>query len=179
MLVCPERAITEEPHTLGTIETGKRDNINFIMGTLNIGEAHSEPLIKAVRVKGESENKDNIILIDAPPGTSCPVIASVDNADFCILVTEPTPFGLNDLDLAVKMIRTMQIPCGVVINRTDIGDDSVLRYCDNEEIPILMEILEDRHIAEIYSEGKLIVEALPNYKKDFHNLIEQIKKWNK
>ena len=108
-----------------------------------------------------------------------PVIASVDNADFCILVTEPTPFGLNDLDLAVKMIRTMQIPCGVVINRTDIGDDSVLRYCDNEEIPILMEILEDRHIAEIYSEGKLIVEALPNYKKDFHNLIEQIKKWNK
>jgi MinD superfamily P-loop ATPase len=129
------------------------------------------PLIERVRADVGS---DTITIIDAPPGTSCPVISSVKNTDFVMLVTEPTPFGLNDLKLAVGMVKILGIPHGIVINRSDLGDDKVKEYASQEGIPILMEIPFSRHIAEAYSQGKLLVEELPEWKAKFIQLYERI-----
>jgi MinD superfamily P-loop ATPase len=115
-----------------------------------------------------------IVIIDAPPGTSCPVIEAVKGSDFVILVTEPTPFGLNDLILAVEMVRALGIPFGVVINRSDIGDSKVREYCEAENIPILMEIVDDRKIAEAYSRGEIIIDIYPEYRKRLLDLYEKI-----
>ena len=122
LVVCPEGAISEVGRELGTISVGRRNGIGFINGRLRVGEAMSPPLIKRVRALRDPER---ITLIDAPPGTSCPVIAAMQGADFIILVTEPTPVGLHDLQLAVEAVRLLAIPSGLVINRADIGDDEV------------------------------------------------------
>jgi MinD superfamily P-loop ATPase len=116
-----------------------------------------------------------LTIVDAPPGTSCPVIESMKNADFVLLVTEPTPFGLHDLKLAVGAVNILDIPCGLVINRSDLGDEKVKEYADHENLPILMEIPFDRQIAETYSRGELIVEAMPEWKEKFLELNEKIK----
>jgi MinD superfamily P-loop ATPase len=118
---------------------------------------------------------DKINIIDAPPGTSCPVISSVKGTDFVVLVTEPTPFGLNDLELAVGMVKILGIPHGIIINRSDLGDTGVTEYAKKENIPILMEIPFDRLIAQTYSNGKLLVEELPDWKDRFVQLYEEIK----
>ncbi|MFH1678078.1 MAG: ATP-binding protein [Candidatus Omnitrophota bacterium] len=136
-LLCPQKAIKEINKEIGAIEIGHRENVQFAQGRLNIGEIMSPPLIRQVK---NYINPARNVIIDAPPGTSCPVITAVRESDFCILVTEPTPFGLNDLILAVEVIRKLRISFGVVINRSDIGDDEVKRYCIEENIPILMEI---------------------------------------
>jgi MinD superfamily P-loop ATPase len=115
-----------------------------------------------------------LTIIDAPPGTSCPVISSVKGSDFVILVTEPTPFGLNDLKLAVGIVKILDIPHGIVINRSDLGDDKVKEYAKEEGIPILMEIPFSRQIAEAYSRGKLLVEELPGWREKFIHLYERI-----
>ena len=120
MEVCPEKAITETGRELGVIERGGRNGLEFVHGKLRVGEAMSPPLIRKVR---EYARPDALTIIDAPPGTSCPVIASMKGADFVLLVTEPTPFGLNDLKLAVGAVNILDIPCGLVINRSDMGDD--------------------------------------------------------
>jgi len=112
------------------------------------------------------------VIMDAPPGTSCPVVATLRGADFVLLVTEPTPFGLNDLKLAVAMVRELDLPFGVVVNRAGSGDDRVRVYCDQQAIPVLLEIPDDRRIAEAYSRGELIVDALPEYRGLFRELIE-------
>src|SRR4030066_54258 len=114
-------------------------------------------------------------ILDAPPGTSCPVIATLRGADFVMLVTEPTPFGLHDLDLAVDMVRELCIPFGVVVNRVGIGDDRVHVFCKNKGIPMLLEIPDDRRIAEAYSRGELVVEALPEYLAHFERLREAVR----
>jgi MinD superfamily P-loop ATPase len=129
------------------------------------------PLIRAVK---ERLQKDMPAILDAPPGTSCPVIAAIRDTDFVVLVTEPTPFGLNDLSLAVDMVRELQIPFGVVVNRMGSGDDRVHTYCQKEEIPILLEIPDDRKIAESYSRGILMVDALPQYRSLFESLMNKI-----
>jgi MinD superfamily P-loop ATPase len=117
-----------------------------------------------------------LVIIDAPPGTSCPVIEAIEGVDFCLLVTEPTPFGLNDLKLAVDMVRELKLPFAVVINRSDLGDDGVQRYCDEESIEVALEIPDDRRIAEAYSKGDMIIDMLPEYRNDFLDLYENISK---
>ena len=171
MEVCPEKAITETTRELGRIEKGHRNGLEFIHGKLRVGEAMSPPLIKSVR---QYTRPDMLTIIDAPPGTSCPVIASMKDADFVLLVTEPTPFGLHDLKLAVGAVRILGIPCGLVINRSDMGDDRVLNYAKKERIPVLMEIPFDRKIAEAYSRGKMIVDEMPEWKDRFIGLYNQI-----
>ena len=170
-LLCPREAIREVGKEIGIIETGNCGDMQFVHGKLNIGEIMSPPLIK--QVKGYINPKRTVI-IDAPPGTSCPVIASVKGSDFCILVTEPTPFGLHDLTLAVEVLRKMNIPFGVIINRTNIGDEKVDKYCLRENISILMRIPFDKKIAEVYSKGIPIVESQPEYKNEFKKLFDRI-----
>ena len=171
MAVCPENAITETGRILGEIERGKAGEMDFVHGRLRVGEAMSPPLIKKVRA---FSNPDKINIIDAPPGTSCPVIAAMKNVDFVLMVTEPTPFGLHDLKLAVEAVDILNIPRGLVINRSDMGDDEVKRYAKEKNLPILMEIPFDRKIAEAYSKGKLLVEEMPQWKEKFQNLYTQI-----
>ncbi len=170
-LLCPEDAITEVDRKIGVLEVGQSDGIRFIHGILEISEAMSPPLIRAVK---DAANNDSITIIDVPPGTSCPVIEAVRGSDFCLLVTEPTPFGLNDLILAVEMLRMLEIPFGVAINRSDVGDDEVDNYCNSEDIPILMKIPMDRELAVAYSGGIPLVVAKPKWSGKFIELFELI-----
>jgi len=169
--VCEEGAIGDGKRVLGTVESGAAGDVLFSHGKLRVGEAMSPPLIEKVR----SINENNgITIIDAPPGTSCPVIAAIKGADFVLMVTEPTPFGLHDLKLGIEAIKMLGIPCGLVINRSDIGDNGVREYAAREDIPILMEIPFDRKIAEAYSVGKLIIEVQPEWADKFRDLYNRI-----
>lgn len=170
-LVCPKMAIREVDNRIGIVETIQSDKITLIQGRLDVGKAMAPPLIRAVKMRLRD---DLPAILDAPPGTSCPVITTLRGADFVALVTEPTPFGLHDLKLAVDMVRELKIPFGVIVNRMGIGDDRVHAYCREEEIPILLGIPDDRRIAEAYSRGNLIVDALPEYRGLFQSLIEKI-----
>jgi len=176
MAVCPEGAITEKQRKIGIAEFGKSNGIYFGHGRLDIGTIQTPALIRYVKKKMK---KDAINIIDSPPGTSCPVIEAIKGSDFVLLVTEPTPFGLNDLELAVGMVRELKMPFGVAINRSDIGDDAVVKYCRQENISVLIQIPNDRKIAESYSRGVMIVEAMPHYKQKFLKLYENIKKLGK
>ena len=171
MEVCPEKAINETGRELGVIERGHRNGLEFVHGRMRIGEAMSPPLIRKVR---EYTLPGALTIIDAPPGTSCPVIASMKGADFILLVTEPTPFGLYDLKLAVGAVNILGIPCGLVINRSDIGDDQVKVYAEKEDVPVLMEIPFDRRIAEAYSRGELLVDMMPEWIQAFKGLYHRI-----
>ena len=171
VVVCPENAVREGARELGTVETGTRDKLTFIQGTMRVGEAMSPPLIRKVRSK---INEGDLVIIDAPPGTSCPVITAMKNTDFVLLVTEPTPFGLHDLKLAAEAVKVLGIPCGLVINRSDIGDHSVQEYAARENIPVLLEIPFDRRIAEIYSQGRLLIEDFPTWRQAFKMLYRDI-----
>lgn len=173
-VVCPEKAITEIDRFIGTVETGSlslTQNPSFGRGLLEIGQVMSPPVIRQVR---QLEKEKNLTIIDAPPGTSCPVIASMKGTDFVLLVTEPTPFGLHDLTLAVEAVKLLGIPCGLVINRAGIGNDDVKNYAQNENIPVLLEIPFDKQIASAYSKGELLVQALPEYKDIFKTLYTSI-----
>jgi MinD superfamily P-loop ATPase len=173
MAVCPEGAITETGRELGVIEKGSFRDAGFVSGCLRVGEAMSPPLIKKVR---EFVKPDAINIIDAPPGTSCPVIAAMKGTDFVLMVTEPTPFGLHDLRLAVEAVKILGIPYGLVINRSDVGNDDVRTYAREENLPIMMEIPFERKIAEAYSRGEMIVEAMPEWREKFQELFERIVK---
>ena len=173
---CPQKAIKEIDKEIGFIEIGKSSTIfdtdlEFIHGKLNIGQAMSPPLIREVK---KHINPTRINIIDAPPGTSCPVIESIKGSDYCILVTEPTPFGLNDLILAVKVLRKLKIPFGVIVNRSDLGDKKTDIYCKKEKISVLMRIPFKKEIAMAYSQGIPIVEALPEYREGFQKILEGI-----
>ncbi len=171
MLICPEGAISETGRELGMINFGERDGIGFINGKMRVGEAMSPPLIKKVRSAADPKR---LTIIDAPPGTSCPVIAAMNDTDFVLLVTEPTPFGLHDLKLAVEAVKLLGIPAGLVVNRSDLGTEEVFRYAEKEGIPVLMSIPFDRRIAEAYSQGKMIVEEMPQWREKFVELFEKI-----
>lgn len=184
-ILCPQGAISEINKEIGIVEKGwarnGKESIQFIHGKLNIGEAMAPPLIRAVKEYAVSVKKTVsrrlsrvVTIIDAPPGTSCPVIETIKGSDFCILVTEPTPFGLNDLILAVEVLKKLQIPFGVVINRLDLGDDKVERYCRDNNISILMRIPFSRDIAIAYSKGNSIINVYPEYKTKFRNLFTEI-----
>jgi len=169
---CPQGAIKEVNKEIGYVEIGNNDKLQFVHGNLNIGEMMAPPLIKTVK---KYINSDKTAIIDAPPGTSCPVITAIKDSDFVILVTEPTPFGLNDLILAVEVVKILNIPFGVVINRSDLGNKDTDAYCRKENIPILMRIRFKKEIAMAYSKGIPVVEALPEYKKSFQKLFRKIK----
>lgn len=182
-LFCPEKAISEEGNEVGVLEEGKAGFINFTHGRLNIGEPMAPPIIRKIKkkikkdgIKGENNDTTNyhITLIDAPPGTSCPVIESIKDSDYTILVTEPTPFGLHDLILAVEVLRKLKIPHGVVLNKCDIGDYKVEEYCKKNNIPILLSIPLDREIAVAYSKGIPIVKINSSYENKFTQLFQKI-----
>jgi len=145
----------------------------FGYGKLNIGEPMPSPIIRALK---EYISNIKATIIDSPPGTSCPVIESIKGSNFVLLVTEPTPFGLHDLKLAVEMVQVLFLPFGVIVNKADIGDRGVYQFCRQKNIPILLEIPMDRKIAEAYSRGELLINAFPEYKKKFHHLFEEIKR---
>ena len=171
--LCPQKAIKEVDKEIGVVEIGSRNSLQFVHGRLNIGEAMAPPLTRAVK---QYINPTRNVIIDVPPGTSCPAIESIKGSDFCILVTEPTPFGLYDLTLAVEVLRKLRIPFGVIINRSDLGNEATDDYCKKENISILMRIPFKKEIAMAYSKGIPVVEAFPEYKKDFRELFDKINK---
>ncbi|AGF76962.1 P-loop ATPase, MinD superfamily [Desulfocapsa sulfexigens DSM 10523] len=169
--VCEEDALIEDTREIGILESGMAGDIHFVHGRVRIGEAMGVPLLKAVKHKAE---QDRLTIIDAPPGTSCPFVESVNDADYVILVTEPTPFGLHDLKLAATVLKNFKIPSGVIINRSDLGDDRVQRYCDSENIPVLLEIPFQRAIAEGYARGINLVDTVPELRTVFSDLLTRI-----
>ena len=171
MKVCPRRAIREIDNRIGVIETFRAGKISLIQGRLDVGAAMVPPLIRAVKRKIDHKTP---AILDAPPGTSCPVITTLRETDFVALVTEPTPFGLNDLILTVEAVREMHLPFGIIINRAGSGDERVNSYCDRENIPILAEIPDSRQIAEAYSRGELIGQVFPEYRRLFVTIINNI-----
>lgn len=171
LAVCPQDAFSEDQRELGCVEKGSRGALQFLQGISRIGEAMSPPLIRAVRARAP---QTDTTIIDAPPGTSCPVITSMIGTDFVLLVTEPTPFGLHDLILAVEAVKVLGIPCGLVINRADLGYGEVHKYAEQEELPILMEIPFDKSIAEIYSKGEILVKSRPEWKTSFAKMHSKI-----
>ena len=170
-MVCPRQAIREIQKRIGVVETVMADHITLTLGRLDVGVAMAPPLIRAVKAH---RKHDTPVILDAPPGTSCPVIATIRDADYVVLITEPTPFGLNDLKLAVDMVRELSVPFGVVVNRVGAGDDRVHSFCRKESISIVAEIPDDRRIAEVYSRGDLIVDTIPEYRVLFQTLVERI-----
>ena len=171
-LLCPEKAISEEPRRTGQLEIGEAEGVAMVTGVLDVGEAKAPPVVKAVRER--TDPAADPVIIDAPPGTSCPVIESVRGADLVLLVTEPTPFGLNDLQLAVEMVRALGLPSAVVVNRCDVGDREVYEYCDAEGIEVVMEIPDDRALAEAYARGRAAVDAVPGYRERFTALLHRL-----
>ncbi len=169
-LVCPEGAISEGTRSIGKIHMAASGDVRLLWGELSLGEPMATPLIRSVK----AEAKGDLVLIDSPPGTACPVIEAVRGSDFCLLVTEPTPFGLYDLSIAVQVVREMKIPCGVVVNRGGVGDQGVYNYCAKEDIPILLEIPMKRKIAELTSRGVLFSEVITEWQQKFVDLIGKI-----
>ena len=170
--LCPEAAISEIDKEIGVVETGNSDNIEFVHGKLNIGEAMAPPVIRKVK---EHIDFQKTVIIDVSPGTSCPVVESIKGTDFCLLVTEPTPFGLNDLVLAIEVVKKLGLPCGVIINRAGIGNGKVDEYCKRENIPILLTIPLDTQIAIQYSNGIPLVKDNPKWQKHFLGLFSKIR----
>lgn len=175
-LLCPEQAIKEKGQRIGLIEFGEANSIQFIHGKLDVGQAIPSPLIRNAKVY---INSTRTVIIDVPPGTSCPVVEAVKGSDFCLLVTEPTPFGLNDLQLAVETLKKLNIPFSVIVNRANVGDKKVHNYCNKKNIPILMTIPMDTNIAIAYSKGKTIIETQPAYKEKFLDLFKKVKNFKK
>ncbi len=167
-LVCPQGAISEACRTTGQLELGMAAGVQTVQGLLTIGEAMSPPVIRAVK---EAAPDVDLLVIDCPPGTSCPVVESVRGADLVLLVTEPTPFGLHDLKLAVEMVRALSLPLAVVLNRCDMGDAATEAYCRDEKIEIMARIPDDRRVAEAYSRGLMATEAVPQYRLIFEELL--------
>jgi MinD superfamily P-loop ATPase len=171
--LCPEKAISEVGRETGVVELGQADGIDFVQGRLDVGEAMPSPVIRRVK---EKARPDGVVIIDAPPGTSCPVVESVKGSDFCLLVTEPTPFGFNDLVLAVETVRRLDIPLAVVLNRAGVGDNKVEAYCRGQNIPVLLTIPLDTRIARLYSKGITLAEGMTELQGIFQRLWQAMRK---
>nr|WP_231968855.1 ATP-binding protein [Thermoanaerobacterium sp. RBIITD] len=167
--MCPHNAITEKNKTIGNVRVGNAGNIEFIEGKLNTGEASGVPVLRRIDSMIKS-NAWNIVIVDSPPGTSCSVIHSIEGSDICILVTEPTPYGLHDLDLAVKLLRLMNLPMAVIINKSGESDEIIEKYCSKQNIRILMKIPFKKEFAEAYSKGKLLIDFDNKIKEGFKQL---------
>ncbi len=181
MRVCPREAIHETSRRIGVVETGIAGRITLVQGRLDVGVAMAPPLIRNVKGRLKEHSwaaapgvAQGVAILDAPPGTSCPVVTTLMGTDFVLLVTEPTAFGLHDLGLMVDVVRSLEIPFGVLVNRAGGGDGRVHSYCAREDIPILAEIPDDRRIAECYSRGRLIVDALPEFRPLYGGLMDKV-----
>jgi len=172
--ICPVGAITEGKKEIGYVEKGKAlHDIDFVHGILNVGEPMAGPLIQQVK---HNYKEGYIQIIDAPPGTSCPVVKTVIDADCVVMVTEPTPFALHDLKIATSVAQTLNKPIGIVINRENGGFKPLMDYLSKNKLPVLTAIPEDKNIARQYSEGNLIIERLPLYIDNFMELALNIRK---
>lgn len=171
ILVCPKNAIIEENREIGTVKKGAAQGVELVYGELKVGEPMAVPVIREVK---KQIREDGTVLIDVPPGTACPVVASVYKSDYCILVAEPTPFGLHDLKITVEVLRGMAVPLGVVVNRAGIGDRKIYEYCEKEKIPVLLEIPFNRRIAELYSRGTPFVAEMNEWKEKFRQLFDGV-----
>jgi len=173
---CPEGAIIESPNPIGLLESGMtRDGIHFSHGVLTISEPMPTPVIR--QLKGlQRPSEDIITILDAPPGASCSVVETLRGVDFVILVTEPTPFGLHDLKQMLGIVKDMDIPAGIIINRINSNYTPLLDLCDDNHLSILMQIPHDRLIAEGVAQGKTLIEIYPDYIDSFYDIYEQIKK---
>ena len=176
LAVCPEKALSPGKRELGEICQGKAGEVKFVMGRLRVGEAMSPPLMKQVKDLFPDFRLMGDVVVDAPPGVSCPAVSAVIDSDCIVLVTEPTPFGFHDFKLAWEAFSPFGKPMGAVINRAGIGDDSVKRFCEDKNIPIWAEIPYDRAIAEAYSRGAVVVEALEPLQETFHELRRNMRK---
>ena len=172
VLICPKKAISERKRRIGVLKFGLSGDLRLVYGELEVGEPLAVPIIR--EVKRQIEGSRDVIL-DSPPGTSCPMIETVKGSDYCILVTEPTPFGLHDLKISVQVLEDMGLQFGVIINRSDIGDRKVYKYCERKEIPILMEIPFQRRIAELYSRGVPFTSEMPEWREKFQTLFDEIR----
>jgi MinD superfamily P-loop ATPase len=170
-LICSVGAIREEPRRIGTVTKGRSKSVSFLEGRLEVGKALSPPVIRAVQARIPRER---VAIVDAPPGTSCPLVAALDQADFVLLVCEPTPFGLHDLGLALQAVRALRLPCGVFANRWEADEGSAELFCQNEGVPLLGTLPEDWRIAEACSRGELLVHSLPEYRPVFTDLWAKI-----
>jgi len=170
-IVCPRDAIVEEPRKIGRILKGRAGEIDLVYGEINVGEALAVPIIAAVK---DHADEGAMVIIDSAPGSACPLVETVHGVDFCLLVTEPTPFGLHDLEVAVEVVQILDVPMGVVVNFAGIGDRGVYDFCEEQGIPIMMEIPFDRRIAELYSRGIPFVEEMPEWKQRFRDLVDRI-----
>ncbi len=170
-LFCPTQAITEADRAVGKIHRFVHENLTFIEGLLNVGEAMSTPVICKVK---KMVATDGLVIVDCPPGTACPMVAAVRDVDFAILVTEPTPFGLHDLTLAVETVRELSVPFGVIVNRADDAELCVREYCQKEKIPLLLEIPDSRAVAEGYSRGVPILASMPELAGAYEKMLVQI-----
>ncbi len=168
--VCPSGAIRQGTRPVGVLQSGQAGAVRFVQGVLNVGEAMSPPVIRAVK---RAAPRTQLTVADCPPGTSCPAIEALRGNDYALLVTEPTPFGLHDLRLAVETVRQVGMPLGVVVNRAG-DDDRVHRYCRDEGIAILAEIPDDRAVAEAYSRGQLACEATETCRRAFEGLLAKV-----
>jgi len=171
-IVCPRDAIVEETRQVGKVYIGSAGSIEMVYGELQVGEPMAVPVIAAVKRRMRRERD---VILDAPPGTACPLVETVHGSDFCLLVTEPTPFGLHDLRIAIEVVRQLEVPLGVVVNFSGIGDRGVYDFCEEQDIPIMMEIPFDRRIAELYSRGIPFVEAMPEWRQRFKDLAARIR----
>ena len=173
-LVCPEDAIVEVPQKRGIIREGHIDGVSFIGGEMSVGEESVTPIVRALKAVVPN---DGISILDAPPGTACPAVETMRGTDRVILVTEPTPFGLNDLKLAVATARALGLPAGVVINRCDIGTSDTLDYCRGEGLEILLQIPNDRAVAVAYSTGTLPTKVVPGFRETMLALVDKVVGW--
>jgi len=173
-LVCPEKAISERLDVMGVLESGSTaSGVDFARGVMNVGEPMAVPIIRELK-KWSPARPFEIEIRDAPPGASCPVVETMRGADFALLVTEPTPFGLHDLKQVVGIARELGIPAGVVINRDGIGDNAVEAYCAEAGLPILLRIPMERRFAEGIAQGRTLVEIQPEYRKHFSAILSEI-----
>jgi len=171
--VCPEDAISEVARSVGVVDSGvTADGIRFYQGRVNVGEQRSAPVTKAVK---RHIHDELVTIIDAPPGTACPMQEALDGSDYCVLVTEPTPFGLSDLRAAVDTCRQLGVPYGVIINRDGVGDAGVEAYCADQRIPVLLRIPQERVIAEAYSRGETLAHAFPEWVAPLQDVFARVR----
>ncbi|MHA1302788.1 MAG: ATP-binding protein [Candidatus Heimdallarchaeaceae archaeon] len=170
--ICPVNAITEKYRSLGKIFSGLKDTFRFDYGELIVGEELTTPVIATLKEQVDP-NRDYVIF-DSPPGSACPMVETVIDADYVIVVGEPTPFGLSDMKTVIETLQKLEKPFGVVINKDGVGDDEMEKYCEDNNIPILMKIPFDLDIARSYSRGETLVNAFPEWKERFRNLMIKI-----
>ncbi|MBN1109350.1 MAG: ATP-binding protein [Methanomassiliicoccales archaeon] len=169
-MVCPEDAITMAGRPVGVVHLGTAGVMRFACGELNTGEALSVPIIKRIK-----EEKDDLVIIDSPPGTSCPAVECIDGTDFALLVTEPTPYGEHDLRSMITVCRRLEVPCGVVVNRSEGDDDIIDSLCRELEVPVLMRIPFKRRVAECYARGRTLLEVFPDMREGLLDLFIEIR----